>query len=67
MNKENIKDRIYNLDRELKSLASEVATSSGTFTDADIDELVMKMNNIRSSSEYLSAAIKGKREIVLHG
>lgn len=67
MNKENIKDRIYKLDRELKSLASEVAMSSGTFTGDEIDELVMKMNSIRSSSEYLSAAIKGKREIVLHG
>lgn len=67
MNVENIKDKLHRLQQDSKKLTIEVASSSGTFTTTEIEEMDSAINAIRSNVEYLKSSIRGKRERVLNG
>lgn len=67
MNTENIKNKIYKLEKDATRLVAEVSSSSGTFSDDDIQEMEGMINAIRSNVEYLKASVRRKREMVLHG
>lgn len=67
MNVENIKDKLHRLQQDSKKLTMEVASSSGTLTPTEIEEMESAINAIRSNVEYLKSTIRGKRERVLNG
>ena len=67
MNSENLKQKVYNMEQECKRLVIEIANSSDTYTDKDVDEIQSNINALRSHIEYLTSTIRRKKEKILHG